>query len=87
MHRRVSIPTEPAWLAAGRIRSLPHVIEAEHDEVFALIESKKLHGRGLGWVDVHLLASAMLGHTRLWTLDKRLAEQARKLDVQFVPAT
>ena len=69
------------------LRSLPHVIEAEHDEVLALIESKKLHGLGLGWVDVHLLASAMLGHTGLWTLDKRLAEQARQLGVQFVPAT
>ena len=67
--------------------SLPRVPEAEHDEVLSLIESRMLHGRGLGWVDVHLLASAMLGHTTLWTLDKRLAEQARRLRVQFEPAT
>lgn len=69
------------------LRSLPSVIEAEHDEVLELIESKKLHGRGLGWVDVHLLASAMLSHTLLWTLDKRLAEQAGILGVRFGPTT
>lgn len=69
------------------LRSLPSVIEAEHDEVLALVESKKLHGRGLGWVDAHLLASAMLSHTLLWTLDKRLAEQAGRLGVQFEGAT
>jgi predicted nucleic acid-binding protein len=67
--------------------SLPRVIEAEHDEVMLLIESRRLHGSGLGWVDAHLLASAALGRTTLWTLDRRLAEQARRLGVQFEPMT
>ena len=65
------------------LSSLPRVVEAEHDEVLSLVDSERLSGRGLGWVDVHLLASAMLGGTTLWTLDKRLAEQARKLAVLF----
>ncbi len=65
--------------------SLPRVTEAEHDEVLSLVELKGLHGSGLGWIDVHLLASAMLGHATMWTLDKRLAEQARKLGVLFEP--
>ena len=67
--------------------SLPRILEAEHDEVMSLVDSRGLHGRGLGWVDVHLLASAMLGHTTLWTLDKRLAEQAQRLGVLFEPLT
>jgi len=65
--------------------SLPRVIEAEHDEVLSLVQSRRLNGRGLGWVDVHLLASALLGRTTLWTLDKRLAELAQGLGVLFEP--
>ena len=67
--------------------SLPQVIEAEHDEVLSLVESRRLSGRGLGWIDVHLLASALLQRTTLWTLDKRLAEQARRLGVLFEPTS
>ena len=84
-------------LACGNLRrrkeilsllsSLPRVIEAEHDEVLSLVESRQLHGRGLGWIDVHLLASALLGRTTLWTLDKKLAELARRIGVQSEPAT
>ena len=65
------------------IGSLPHVTEADHDEVLTLVESRRLTGRGLGWVDAHLLASAILGRTALWTLDRPLAEQARRLGVLF----
>ena len=35
-------------------------------------------GRGLGWIDVHLLAAATLARIGLWTLDKRLATTARE---------
>ena len=65
------------------LAALPRVAEAEHDEVLALVASRRLNGRGLGWVDVNLLASALLGRTTLWTLDKRLATQARRLRVLF----
>ena len=65
------------------LTSLPRVVEADHGEVLTLVDSKRLSGRGLGWVDVHLLASAIVSGTTLWTLDKRLAEQARKLAVRF----
>jgi predicted nucleic acid-binding protein len=63
------------------IDSLPKVLEADHDEVLSLVESRRLVGSGLGWIDVHLLASALLGHTTIWTLDKRLAEQAQRLNL------
>ena len=65
------------------LNALPVVDEAEHDEVLALIQSRRLGGRGLGWVDAHLLASALLSGTLLWTLDKRLAGQAKRLGVLF----
>ena len=54
---------------------------AEHDEVLALIERGRLWGRGIGWVDAHLLASALLDRIRLWTLDAPLARVARELGV------
>jgi len=54
---------------------------AEHDEVLALIERSRLWGRGIGWVDAHLLASALLDRIRLWTLDAPLARVARELGV------
>ncbi len=65
------------------LSSLPQVDQADHGEVLSLVDSKRLSGRGLGWVDAHLLASAMLSGTKMWTLDKRLAEQARTLSVLF----
>lgn len=63
--------------------SLPRVVAADHGEVLALLESKRLSGRGLGWIDLHLLASAILTRTTLWTLDRRLADRARTLAVMF----
>jgi hypothetical protein len=67
--------------------SLPRVIEADHEEVLALIDGERLSGRGLGWVAVHLLASTLLTGTTLWTLDRRLAGQAKKLAVLFASST
>ena len=44
-----------------------------------LVEDRRLWGRGLGWVDVHLLASVLLSDCGFWTLDKRLARAAAEL--------
>ncbi len=56
------------------LQRIPRVIGASHREVMTLIASARLAGRGVGYLDVHLLASAMLtANTRLWTIDKRLA--------------
>ena len=56
--------------------SLPAAVSAGSDEVLALIESRRLWGRGIGWIDAHLLASALLSHCPLWTLDKQLKQVA-----------
>jgi len=50
-------------------------------EALALLEERELMGRGLGWVDVHLLGSALLAGIRLWTLDRALAETAHSLGI------
>src|SRR5260370_13531301 len=61
------------------LHALPSATQATAAEVLKLIEDRKLWGRGLGWIDVHLLSSALLSHCAFWTLDKRLAEAARDL--------
>ena len=52
---------------------------AGHEEVLQLVRVRRIHGRGLGWIDVHLLASALLEGCALWTMDKRLKAVATEL--------
>jgi predicted nucleic acid-binding protein len=56
-----------------------------HGEVVLFVRGRKLSGRGLGWVDVHLLASAIVSGIRLWTADESLAGAARDLGVHYAP--
>jgi predicted nucleic acid-binding protein len=59
----------------GLLGSLPRIMQATDDEVPYFIEHHALMGRGIGYVDAHLLAAAMLdGSARLWTRDKRLRD-------------
>ncbi|MDX2151010.1 MAG: VapC toxin family PIN domain ribonuclease [Bryobacteraceae bacterium] len=59
--------------------ALPTAANASDAGVWQLIEARKLWGRGLGWVDAHLLASALLSHCRFWTLDSNLGAAASEL--------
>jgi predicted nucleic acid-binding protein len=61
------------------LHALPQAKLASHGEVLRLIEDRRLWGRGLGWIDAHLLASGMLSNCRFWTLDTRLARAAVEL--------
>ena len=61
------------------LHALPPAKLASHTEVLQLIEDRRLWGRGLGWVDAHLLASALLSHCGFRTLDKKLGEAAAEL--------
>jgi hypothetical protein len=61
------------------LRALPSVVAAEHNEVMGFIDDRRLMGKGLGLIDMHLLASAVLSEVRLWTLDKNLSQAARQL--------
>ncbi len=76
-------------LACGNLRNRSEVLSlltalvpakvAAHEEVLDFVSGRKLHGRGLGWVDVHLLASCLLTGCTLWTRDKALALAAAAL--------
>jgi predicted nucleic acid-binding protein len=63
------------------LRNLPQAPLVDHEEVLAFVEAHALMRRGLGWVDVHLLASTKLAGERLLTRDHRLAQAARRLGV------
>jgi predicted nucleic acid-binding protein len=78
-------------LACGNLKARGPILEhlshlpsspvADHDEVLALIERRKLWGTRIGYVDAHLLASAILGDSALWTADRTLAAQAKRLRI------
>jgi hypothetical protein len=65
----------------GLLAALPETHIAEHEEALHLVKHHHLHGRGLCWIDVHLLASALLNRCNLWTLDKSLDSAARVLKI------
>ena len=62
---------------------LPMSIEAEHEEVLSFIENNRLMGKGIGYVDAHLIASAVLTGIPIWTLDKKLAQVADGLQIKY----
>lgn len=63
--------------------ALPSAVIALHEEVMRLIEERKLWGLGVGWIDVHLLASALLSDCPLWTLDRTLVRAAARAGVRL----
>jgi predicted nucleic acid-binding protein len=64
------------------LRRLPQAISASHLEVLQFVDREALFGRGIGYVDAHLLAAARLTvGTRLWTRDRRLQAVAVQLDL------
>lgn len=75
-----NLKTRAAVLSS--LSALPAATLASNIEVLQLIEQRRLWGRGLGWIDMHLLASALLSHCGLWTLDKKLAEAAADLGLK-----
>jgi len=63
------------------LRALPLTAVAEHEEIMLFIERNGLMGRGLGYVDVHLLAAAVLSDVRLWTADRSLRQACEDLEL------
>jgi predicted nucleic acid-binding protein len=54
-----------------------------HSDVVTFVRERRLHGRGVGWVDAHLLAAALVGRLKLWTVDPRLATVAKELGIAY----
>jgi len=65
------------------LQSLPMASTIEFDEFLFFIDKNQLMGKGIGFVDVHLLASAQLTGVPLWTTDKRLKSAADQLKLVF----
>jgi predicted nucleic acid-binding protein len=79
-------PPEPRSQTLGDIALLQTVHQVSVDEVRAFIEHEKLYGLGCGLIDLALLASTLTTPGAvLWTLEKRLAQLARRFGVAFVP--
>lgn len=65
------------------LKALPSATAARDSEALRVVEELKLWGKGIGWVDAHLIASALLSNCGLWTLDERLRKAARDAGVRF----
>ena len=65
------------------LQSLPMAILAEDGEVLKFIENHQLMGKGLGYIDVHLIAAAVLTDVPLWTSDKTLDKVTRKIGINY----
>jgi len=63
------------------LKALPKAALTSDEEAHRLVDAHRLHGRGIGWIDVHLIASALLSRAPLWTLDRRLDREARRVGV------
>ena len=51
------------------LQALPHAPTIDHQEFLHFIDMHQLMGRGIGLVDIHLLASAQLANVSIWTAD------------------
>jgi predicted nucleic acid-binding protein len=65
------------------LQDLPQAIQAGDEEVLKFITGQSLSATGIGYVDVHLLASARLTSAALWTHDRRLKEVAGRLGLGY----
>ena len=71
------------FLAAYEMMS--RVPAIRHSEVVEFVRSKRLYGQGVGWINAHLLASALVSDVPLWTVDERLSKLASALGIAYVP--
>ena len=67
------------------LQSLPRLSAATEDETLFLIEQQQLMGRGIGYIDAHLLAAAVIRDIPIWTKDKRLMAIAEEKGWAYAP--
>ena len=60
-----------------------HAPVVPHGDVVDFVRERRLHGRGIGWIDAHLLASALVARLKLWTTDRPLATLAKELGIAY----
>lgn len=67
------------------LQQLPQLAPAMDAEVLRFIERHRIMGRGIGYVDAHLLAACAIHHAAIWSRDRRLAEIATELRLAWSP--
>ena len=65
------------------LQSLPFTPNLELDEYLYFVEIHKLYGKGIGFVDIQLLASTKLAGAQLWTSDKKLKAAAEEHELAY----
>ena len=90
---KAAIVNQMSELARGNLRNrrqilahlngLPRAVSATHEEVLKLVEDRRIRGFGIGWIDAHLLVSALLSNCRLWTSDRELDRPSGRAGVKL----
>ncbi len=67
------------------LKQLPKARELESEQILAFIETRAVFAKGLGWIDMQLLTSALVSGVSLYTYDKRLSDLFVRLSKQSAP--
>ena len=67
------------------LQLLPLATLARHEEILQFIEMNHLMGKGLGYIDIHLAASAVLSGVPILSYDKKLNEVSEGLGIRYDP--
>ena len=65
------------------LNDLPSTDILDHSDIMEFIENRKIMNKGIGYIDVHLLGSALVSETPLWTYDKALKKIAIQLSIEY----
>ena len=65
------------------LTDLPSTEILDHSDIMEFIENRKIMNKGIGYIDVHLLGSALVSDTPLWTFDKALRKVAIQLSIEY----
>jgi predicted nucleic acid-binding protein len=65
------------------LNDLPSTDILDHSDIMEFIENRKIMNKGIGYIDVHLLGSALVSETPLWTFDKALRKIAIQLSIEY----
>jgi len=63
--------------------SMYMITSVPHEEVVAMVKERSWQAKGVGWVDMHLLAAALVAQVPLWTVDPRLDALARECGIAY----
>ena len=67
------------------LESLPKTIIARQEEILEFINKNKLYGLGVGYIDIHLIASTLLDGLKIWSKDKSLISVAEQFNIVYNP--